>query len=187
MCRSASVHRCTCAIAAPKCRHDALTYVGAASVKASCHSECMALALGYQQQATALVTGFSRMHATTVYVDLGPEPCATSLARHTHGCSSGAPASLPCQHTATAALQWSSALGSEPVQSPRVLESDTDCSSNQVVIKIIKKKKQIGHHARPRRASATAPRRTGADICKTGSAAGKCAGAKSNPTFGTRA
>ena len=43
-----------------------------------------------------------------------------------------------------------------------------------------KNKKQIGHHARPRRASATAPLRTGADICKTGSAAGKCAGAKSN-------
>ena len=40
--------------------------------------------------------------------------------------------------------------------------------------------KPIGHHARPRRASATAPLRTGADICKTGSAAGKCAGAKSN-------
>ena len=36
-----------------------------------------------------------------------------------------------------------------------------------------KKKNQIGHHARPRRASATAPLRTGADICKTGSAAGK--------------
>ena len=46
----------------------------------------------------------------------------------------------------------------------------------------VKKKntKQIGHHARPRRASATAPLRTGADTCKTGSAAGKCAGAKSN-------
>ena len=42
------------------------------------------------------------------------------------------------------------------------------------------KNKQIGHHARPRRASATAPLRTGADICKTGSAAGRCAGAKSN-------
>ena len=43
-----------------------------------------------------------------------------------------------------------------------------------------KKRKKIGHHARPRRASATAPLRTGADVCKTGSAAGKCAGAKSN-------
>ena len=42
------------------------------------------------------------------------------------------------------------------------------------------KKKRIGHHARPRRASATAPRRTGADMCKTRSAAGKCARAKSN-------
>ena len=31
---------------------------------------------------------------------------------------------------------------------------------------------QIGHHARPRRASATAPLRTGADMCKTGSGAG---------------
>ena len=43
-----------------------------------------------------------------------------------------------------------------------------------------KKKKQVGHHARPRRASATAPRRTGADMCKTGSGTGKCARAKSN-------
>ena len=42
------------------------------------------------------------------------------------------------------------------------------------------KKKQIGHHARPRRASATAPLRTGADTCKTGSGAGKHAGAKSD-------
>ena len=42
-------------------------------------------------------------------------------------------------------------------------------------------KKQIGHHARPRRASATAPLRTGADTCKTGSGAGKHAGAKSDP------
>ena len=44
----------------------------------------------------------------------------------------------------------------------------------------IKQKKQIGHHTRPRRASATAPLRTGADMCKRGSGAGKCAGAKSN-------
>ena len=43
------------------------------------------------------------------------------------------------------------------------------------------KKKQIGHHARPRRASATAPLRTGADTCKTGSGAGKHAGARSDP------
>ena len=42
------------------------------------------------------------------------------------------------------------------------------------------KKKQIGHHARPRRVSATAPLSTGADMCKIGSGAGKCAGAKSN-------
>ena len=41
-----------------------------------------------------------------------------------------------------------------------------------------KKRNQIGHHARPGRASATAPLRT--HICKTGSAAGKFAGAKSN-------
>ena len=40
---------------------------------------------------------------------------------------------------------------------------------------------QIGHHARPRRASATAPLRTGADTCKTGSGAGKRSGAKSDP------
>ena len=44
-----------------------------------------------------------------------------------------------------------------------------------------KKKKKIGHHARPRRPSATAPLRTGADTCKTGSGAGKRAGAKSDP------
>ena len=44
-----------------------------------------------------------------------------------------------------------------------------------------KTKKQIGHHARPRRASATAPLRTGTDMCKTGSGAGKRAGPKSDP------
>ena len=43
-----------------------------------------------------------------------------------------------------------------------------------------KKNKQIGHHARLRRASATAPLRTGADMFKTGSGAGKCSGAKPN-------
>ena len=47
-------------------------------------------------------------------------------------------------------------------------------------IKKPKKKNQIGHHARPRQASATAPLRTGADMCKSGSGAGKCSGAKSN-------
>ena len=44
-----------------------------------------------------------------------------------------------------------------------------------------KKKKQIGHHARPRRASATAPLRAAADMCKTGSGAGKRSGAKADP------
>ena len=48
-----------------------------------------------------------------------------------------------------------------------------------------KNKKQIGYHfryhARPRRASATAPLRTGADMRKTGSGAGKRSGAKSDP------
>ena len=43
------------------------------------------------------------------------------------------------------------------------------------------KKNQIGNHARPRRASATAPLHTGADTCKTGSGAGKRSGAKSDP------
>ena len=43
------------------------------------------------------------------------------------------------------------------------------------------KKKQIGRHARPRRALATALLHTGADTCKTGSSAGKRAGAKSDP------
>ena len=42
------------------------------------------------------------------------------------------------------------------------------------------KTNQKGHHTRARRASDTAPLRTGADRCKTGSAAGKCAGARSN-------
>ena len=42
-----------------------------------------------------------------------------------------------------------------------------------------KKEKQIRHHARPRRASAAAPRRTGAHTCKTESGAGKRVGAKS--------
>ena len=37
------------------------------------------------------------------------------------------------------------------------------------------------HHDRPRRASATAPPRTGADTCKTESGAGKRSGAKSDP------
>ena len=37
------------------------------------------------------------------------------------------------------------------------------------------------NHARPRQASAAAPLRTGADMCKTGSAAGKRSGAKSDP------
>ena len=41
-------------------------------------------------------------------------------------------------------------------------------------------KKQIGHHARPRRASTTVPLRTGADTCKTGSGAGKRSGAKAD-------
>ena len=44
-----------------------------------------------------------------------------------------------------------------------------------------KQTKQIGHPATPRRASATAPLRTGADTCKTGSGAGKRSEAKSDP------
>ena len=43
-----------------------------------------------------------------------------------------------------------------------------------------KNRKQIGNHARPRRASATAPLRTGADTFKIGSGAGKRSGAKSD-------
>ena len=46
---------------------------------------------------------------------------------------------------------------------------------------IMKKGKRIGHHARPRRASATAPLRTGADMCKTGAGAGSSAGADTEP------
>ena len=41
--------------------------------------------------------------------------------------------------------------------------------------------KRIGHHARPRRASATAPLRTGADRCRTGVGAGSSAGADKGP------
>ena len=41
--------------------------------------------------------------------------------------------------------------------------------------------KRIGHHARPRRASATATLLTGVDTCKTGSGAGKRSGAISYP------
>ena len=32
---------------------------------------------------------------------------------------------------------------------------------------LVTQKKEIGHHARPRRASATAPLRTGADMCRS--------------------
>ena len=44
------------------------------------------------------------------------------------------------------------------------------CDRRRVHVRVrIRKKKQIGHmhHARPRRASPTAPLRTGADMCKT--------------------
>ena len=44
-----------------------------------------------------------------------------------------------------------------------------------------KKIKKIGHHARPRRAWATAPLRTGADMCRTGVGAGSSAGADKGP------
>ena len=39
----------------------------------------------------------------------------------------------------------------------------------------------IGHHAKPKRASATAPRRTGADVCRTGVGAESSAGADGGP------
>ena len=55
-----------------------------------------------------------------------------------------------------------------------------NCRFLSYILKV-KQKKQIQHHARPRRASATAPLRTGADSCKTGSGAGKRSGAKSDP------
>ena len=42
----------------------------------------------------------------------------------------------------------------------------------QAMILFTKKKKQTEHHTRPRRASATAPLRTGADTCETGSGEG---------------
>ena len=42
------------------------------------------------------------------------------------------------------------------------------------------KKKQVGHHARNRSDITPDP---GADMCKTGSGAGKCAGAKSNTVW----
>ena len=47
--------------------------------------------------------------------------------------------------------------------------------------KWVKQKKQIGHHARPRGSSATAPLHTGTDTWKTGSGARKRSGAKSDP------
>ena len=54
-------------------------------------------------------------------------------------------------------------------------------TSKQFLLVPGEKNKENGHHARPRRASATAPLRTGADKCKTGSGAGKRSGAKSDP------
>ena len=44
-----------------------------------------------------------------------------------------------------------------------------------------KKKRQIGHHAKPKRASATVPLHTGADMCKTGVGARSSAGADKEP------
>ena len=43
------------------------------------------------------------------------------------------------------------------------------------------KKRKIGRHARPRQASATAPLRTGADMCRTGAGARSSAGADIEP------
>ena len=43
---------------------------------------------------------------------------------------------------------------------------------------------QVEHHARPRRASATAPPRTGADMCKTGAGAGGVLARKKNGIAG---
>ena len=60
-------------------------------------------------------------------------------------------------------------------------DADSVCTTTIHYTKKLIKKSQIGHHARPRRASATAPLRTGADTCKTGAGAGKRAGAKSAP------
>ena len=42
-------------------------------------------------------------------------------------------------------------------------------------------KKKIGHHAKPKQAPATAPLRTGADMCRTGVGAGSSAGADEGP------
>ena len=42
-------------------------------------------------------------------------------------------------------------------------------------------KTKIGHRAKPKRASATSPLRTGADMCKTGVGAGSSAGADKEP------
>ena len=43
------------------------------------------------------------------------------------------------------------------------------------------KEEKIGHHAKPKRASATAALRTGADMCRTGVGAGSSAGADKEP------
>ena len=40
---------------------------------------------------------------------------------------------------------------------------------------------KVGHHTRPRRASATAPLRTGVDMCKTGPGSGSSAGENAEP------
>ena len=44
-----------------------------------------------------------------------------------------------------------------------------------------KQKKNIGHHTKSKRASATAPLRTGANMCRTGVGAGSSAGADKGP------
>ena len=43
------------------------------------------------------------------------------------------------------------------------------------------KEEKIGHHAKPKRASATAALRTGADMCRTGVDTGSSSGADKGP------
>ena len=54
-------------------------------------------------------------------------------------------------------------------------------AENATTVGAKKKLKKIRHHVRPRRASATAPLRTGADMCRTGVDTGSSSGADKGP------
>ena len=83
------------------------------------------------------------------------------------------------------ALQWDLLINHFCVVTPHADSDPHIYVRVYIYVHINRKEKEIeeqgGHHARPRRASATAPLRTGADTCKTGSGSGKRSGAKSEP------